>query len=189
MEHALDEIAAQLTGVPENQKRFYAIKLFERDERIKENLQKVPEVESIISALENELDDDAESIITNERYEYIASIIKGCYKKRKARSMTTSDKIDRVVTNRWAALPIFAVVMFIVYYLSVTTVGTMFTDWVNDGLFGDGWHLASVGAEAYSEASDAYKLESSKVDAYIECRSNFRYAGRRRNGYSSYQRI
>lgn len=168
VEHALDEIAAQLTGVPENQKRFYAIKLFERDERIKENLQKVPEVESIISALENELDDDAESIITNERYEYIASIIKGCYKKRKARSMTTSDKIDRVVTNRWAALPIFAVVMFIVYYLSVTTVGTMFTDWVNDGLFGDGWHLASVGAEAYSEASDAYKLESSKVDAYIE---------------------
>lgn len=122
----------------------------------------------MVAALEEELDDDAESIITNERYEYIASIIKSCYKKRKARGMTTSDKIDRVVTNRWAALPIFAVVMFIVYYISVTTVGTIFTDWANDGVFGDGWHLAGVGSEAYTEASDAYSLESSKVDAYIE---------------------
>ncbi len=168
VEEALDDIAAKLTGVPEQQKRFYAIKLFERDEKIKETLVSVPEVESIVSSLEDALDDDAESIITNERYEYIASIIKGCYKQRRARGMTTSDKIDRVVTNRWAALPIFAVVMFIVYYLSVTTVGTIFTDWANDGLFGDGWHLAGVGSEAYTEASDAYSLESDKVDAYIE---------------------
>ncbi len=168
VEQVLDEISSKLVDIPEEQKRFYAIKLFERDEKIKENLQTIPKIEPMIAALEDELDDDAESIITNERYEYIASIIKGCYKKRKARGMTTSDKIDRVVTNRWAALPIFAVVMFIVYYLSVTTVGTIFTDWANDGLFGDGWHLAGIGAEAYSEASDAYNLESSKVDAYIE---------------------
>lgn len=168
VEEALDTISAKITQVPEEQKRFYAIKLFERDEKIKENLQSVPDVESIITALEDEMDDDAESIITNERYEYIASIIKGCYQKRKARGMTTSDKIDRVVTNRWAALPIFAVVMFIVYYLSVTTVGTIFTDWANDGLFGDGWHLAGVGASAYAEDSEAYALESSKVDAYME---------------------
>ena len=168
VEKVLDEISAKLTGVSKEQKRFYAIKLFERDEKIRENLKNPPEVESMVAALEEELDDDAESIITNERYEYIASIIKSCYKKRKARGMTTSDKIDRVVTNRWAALPIFAVVMFIVYYISVTTVGTIFTDWANDGVFGDGWHLAGVGSEAYTEASDAYSLESSKVDAYIE---------------------
>ena len=168
VEEALDTIRAKIAQVPEEQKRFYAIKLFERDEKIKENLQSVPDVESIITALEDEMGDDAESIITNERYEYIASIIKGCYKKRRAKGMTTSDKIDRVVTNRWAALPIFAVVMFIVYYLSVTTVGTIFTDWANDGLFGDGWHLAGVGASAYAEDSEAYALESSKVDAYIE---------------------
>ena len=168
VEEALDEISAKLSGVSEEQKRFYAIKLFERDEKIRETMKIIPNVEPIIAALEEELDDDAESIITNERYEYIASIIKDCYKKRKARGMTTSDKIDRVVTNRWAALPIFAVVMFIVYYLSVTTVGTIFTDWANDGLFGDGWHLAGVGASEYAEDSEAYSLESSKVDAYIE---------------------
>lgn len=168
VEEALDAIAEQLTGIPQEQKRFYAIKLFERDEKIKEEMSQVPDVESIIKGLEDEMDDDAESIITNERYEYISSIIKSCYKKKKDKKLTTSDKIDRVVTNRWAALPIFVVVMFIVYYLSVSTVGTIFTDWANDGLFGEGWHLAGVGSEAYTEASDEYTLQSDMAAAYIE---------------------
>ncbi|MCH5343442.1 MAG: ferrous iron transport protein B [Acetatifactor sp.] len=131
--------------ISEEQKRFFAIKLLERDNKIVDVMKQVPDVSAEISALENAFDDDTESIITNERYVYISSIISECCSKNKERKLTTSDKIDRVVTNRWAALPIFAVVMFIVYYVSVTTVGTWVTDWTNDGLFGDGWFLFGNG--------------------------------------------
>lgn len=140
VEAALDEIESFLGGeIPEEQKRFYAIKLFERDDKISARMTSVPNVESIIKRTEAALDDDAESIITNERYEYIASIIKDSYVKKAKGQMTVSDKIDRIVTNRFAALPIFAVIMYIVYYVSVTTVGTWVTDWTNDGLFGEAW--------------------------------------------------
>ena len=142
LEKALLSISEKLeSNIPESQKRFYAIKLFERDEKIKDQLNSAPDVEDIITAMEDEMDDDAESIITNERYSYITSIIKSCYTRKNKNKLTTSDKIDRVVTNRWLALPIFAVVMFIVYFISVTTVGTMATDWANDGVFGEGWNL------------------------------------------------
>ena len=142
LEKALLSISEKLvSNIPESQKRFYAIKLFERDEKIKDQLKSAPDVEGIITAMEDEMDDDAESIITNERYSYITSIIKSCYTRKNKNKLTTSDKIDRVVTNRWLALPIFAVVMFIVYFISVTTVGTMATDWANDGVFGEGWNL------------------------------------------------
>ena len=140
-EGVLDEIEAMLTGVPEGQKRFYAIKLFERDDKIKEQLKQAPEVEEIIAAAEKEFDDDSESIITNERYNYISSVIQDSLVKSRKEKLTASDKIDRIVTNRWLALPIFAAVMWIVYYVSVSTVGTWATDWANDGLFGDGWSL------------------------------------------------
>ena len=140
VEAALDEIENYLGGeIPEEQKRFYAIKLFERDDKISARMTSVPNVESIIKRTEDALDDDAESIITNERYDYIASIIKDSYVKKAKGQLTTSDQIDRIVTNRFAALPIFAVIMYIVYYVSVTTVGTWVTDWINDGLFGEAW--------------------------------------------------
>ncbi|MDD6762499.1 MAG: ferrous iron transport protein B, partial [Clostridiales bacterium] len=139
------EIAAKLTDAAEEQKRFYAIKLFERDDKIGETLKSVPDVSDVITRAEEEMDDDTESIITNERYTYISSIISGCLKKKGGQKLSTSDKIDKIVTNRILALPIFAVVMFIVYYISVTTVGTIFTDWANDGVFGDGWHLFGSG--------------------------------------------
>ncbi|MFR1055783.1 MAG: ferrous iron transport protein B [[Clostridium] scindens] len=141
VEVALDEIETMLTEVPEEQKRFYAIKLFERDDKIEEQLKRVPEVEGIIAAVEKEYDDDAESIITNERYNYITSVIRDSLVKARKEKLTTSDKIDRIVTNRWLALPIFAAVMWLVYYVSVSTVGTWATDWANDGLFGDGFRL------------------------------------------------
>lgn len=141
VEAALDEIETMLTEVPEEQKRFYAIKLFERDDKIEEQLKRVPEVEGIIAAVEKEYDDDAESIITNERYNYITSVIRDSLVKARKEKLTTSDKIDRIVTNRWLALPIFAAVMWLVYYVSVSTVGTWATDWANDGLFGDGFRL------------------------------------------------
>ena len=141
VEAALDEIETMLTEVPEEQKRFYAIKLFERDDKIEEQLKHVPEVEDIIAAVEKEYDDDAESIITNERYNYITSVIRDSLVKSRKEKLTTSDKIDRIVTNRWLALPIFAAVMWIVYYVSVSTVGAWATDWANDGLFGDGFRL------------------------------------------------
>lgn len=137
VESVLDEIETVLTNVPEEQKRFYAIKLFERDDKIQEQLKQAPDVENIVAAAEKAFDDDAESIITNERYAYISSVIGDCLKKANKEKLTTSDKIDRVVTNRWLALPIFAVVMWIVYYVSVTTVGTFVTDWTNDVLFGE----------------------------------------------------
>lgn len=125
------------SGIPEKQKRFFAIKLLEKDKKITENMKVVPDVGQQIESLEKEFDDDTESIITNERYVYISSIIKECYTKKTSEKLTTSDKIDRFVTNRWLALPIFAAVMFIVYYVSVTTVGTIVTDWTNDVLFGE----------------------------------------------------
>lgn len=142
LEAALSEIEGLLGDeIPQEQRRFFAIKLFERDAKISEQLKNVPDVDQIIKEAEKIFDDDTESIITNERYNYISSIIKACYSKKKSGKMTTSDKIDRIVTNRFLALPIFAVVMFVVYYLSVTTVGTWATDWANDGVFGDGWSL------------------------------------------------
>lgn len=170
VESALSEIQSYLGGdIPEAQKRFYAIKLFERDEKIKALMKEAPDVEEIISKTENAMDDDSESIITNERYEFIGSIIKKCCtKKHDTGKMTISDKIDRVVTNRWAALPIFAAVMFIVYYVSITTVGTMGTDWTNDCLFGDGFHLLAIGDSAYEEAADSYAVDSAKTEAYLD---------------------
>lgn len=137
VENAIEAAEEKLGAVPAEQRRFFAIKLLERDSKIKEQLSVVPNVEAEIKILEKAFDDDTESIITNERYVYISSVIKECVTKNKTKKMTTSDKIDRIVTNRWAALPIFAVVMFIVYYVSVTTVGTFVTDWTNDVLFGE----------------------------------------------------
>ena len=137
VEKYLKEIESMLTDVPTGQERFYAVKLFERDEKIKEQIPKAPDVSEIIARAEEELDDDAESIITNERYQYIGSVTEKCLKKAEKGKLTISDKIDRIVTNRWLALPIFAAVMWLVYYVSVTTVGTIATDWTNDVLFGE----------------------------------------------------
>ena len=138
VENYLDEIEGRLGyDIPEEQKRFYAIKLFERDDKIKDAMKNAPDVEDISARAEKEMDDDAESIITNERYSFIGSIIGDCLKKNKTQELTTSDKIDRIVTNRWLALPIFAAVMWLVYYVSVTTVGSILTDWTNDTLFGE----------------------------------------------------
>ena len=138
VENYLNEIEGRLGyEIPEEQKRFYAIKLFERDDKIKDAMKNAPDVEDIIAHAEKEMDDDAESIITNERYSFIGSIIGDCLKKNKTQELTTSDKIDRIVTNRWLALPIFAAVMWLVYYVSVTTVGSILTDWTNDTLFGE----------------------------------------------------
>lgn len=142
VENILDAVEAKIgNGVPEEQKRFFAIKLLEKDDKISAQMKIVPDVTEEINAIETEMDDDTESIITNERYVYISSIIDECYTKISKGKMTVSDKIDRIVTNRFLALPIFAVVMFIVYYVAVTTVGTWATDWANDGLFGEGWSL------------------------------------------------
>ncbi len=168
VEVILSEIVQKLpSDIPDEQKRFYAIKLFERDSKIIEANDKLPDVEDIIKAAEEKFDDDSESIITNERYSYISSIIKGCYKKKSKDKLTISDKIDRIVTNRWLALPIFAIVMIIVYYVSVTTVGTLATDWANDGVFGDGWYLFGIGRGDYESASGDYETEMAKIDAYL----------------------
>ena len=161
VEHALAHIEeAAVHGFPEEQQRWYAIKIFERDDKVMEKLKidkaTLDHIEQDIQAAEKELDDDAESIITNERYIYIGTVIKSCYKKKSAGKLTTSDKIDRVVTNRWLGLPIFAAIMFLVYYLSMVTVGSAATDWANDGLFGDGWHLFGIGSSAYEEAAERY---------------------------------
>ncbi|MCD8011102.1 MAG: ferrous iron transporter B [Lachnospiraceae bacterium] len=158
-----DKLGAE---IPEEQKRFFAIKLLEKDTKITEKMQQVPDVSEEIRQLEDEFDDDTESIITNERYEYIASIIGVCLTKQKKGSMTTSDKIDRIVTNRFLALPIFAVIMWLVYYVSVTTVGGIATDWANDGVFGDGWHL--TGGSAYEEAAEEYGDAETVIAAFIE---------------------
>ncbi|WP_164168769.1 ferrous iron transporter B [Ruminococcus flavefaciens] len=163
VEHALAHIEeAVVHDMPEEQQRWYAIKVFERDDKVLESLglsdEKFKHIEQDIAAAEKELDDDAESIITNERYEYIASIIKSCYKKKDAKALSVSDKIDKVVTNRWLGLPIFAIIMIIVYYVSVTTVGTWVTDWTNDGLFGDGFHLFGMSGD-YDDAIDKWANE------------------------------
>ncbi len=175
VELALDKIGEKL-NVADGQKRFCAIKVFERDDKIEETIGKLPDAEDIISAVEKKLDDDSESIITNERYEYIGSIIKDCYVHKSAHKLSISDKIDRIVTNRFLALPIFAVVMFIVYYVSVTTVGTIATDWANDGVFGDGWYLCGIGRSDYDEAAANFEragiileaAEAGENSAYIE---------------------
>lgn len=165
VEHALAHIEeAFLHNKPAEQQRWYAIKIFERDEKVLEMLN-VPadtlrHIEEDIKACETEMDDDAESIITNERYIYIAEVIKECYKKKNKGAATLSDKIDRIVTNRWLALPIFALVMVIVYYVSVTSVGTLLTDWTNDGIFGDGWHLFGIGTSEYEAARDDFSAEN-----------------------------
>jgi len=168
VESAITAVEDKLSGVAEEQKRFFAIKLLEKDDKIVEQMSSVPDVSAEIASLEKEFDDDTESIITNERYVYISSIIGECVMKNKKRTMTTSDKIDRIVTNRWAALPIFAAVMFLVYYFSVTTVGTWATDWVNDGVFGDGWHLFGIGRAAYGEATGEYGRADQIVAALEE---------------------
>ena len=148
----------------------YPIKIFERDDKVLAKLD-IPQnvidhIEKDIQAAEKELDDDAESIITNERYVYIASIIKSCYKKKNKGKLTTSDKIDKVVTNRWLGLPIFAVIMFLVYYISMQTVGTAATDWANDGLFGDGWHLFGIGSSQAAEAEETYGDSDAIIEAF-----------------------
>ena len=162
VEHAIAHIEeAVLHAMPEEQQRWYAIKIFERDDKVLAQLnipkETLDHIETDIQAAEKESDDDAESIITGERYVYIADIIKSCYKKKSAAgSLTTSDKIDKIVTNRWLGLPIFALVMFLVYYIAMVTVGASATDWANDGLFGDGYHLLGIGTSAYEEAADEY---------------------------------
>ena len=172
VEHAIAHIEeAAVHNMPEEQQRWYAIKIFERDDKVLEKLsiptETMNHIEEDIKAAETELDDDAESIITNERYIYIAQIIKGCYKKKSAEKLSTSDKIDKIVTNRWLGLPIFAVVMFLVYYIAMVAVGAPATDWANDGLFGDGWHLLGIGSAAYGEASDEYTAATEAADAFI----------------------
>ncbi len=172
VEHALAHIEeAVVHNLSEDMQRWYAIKVFERDKDVLANLKiessTLQHVENDIKAAEKELDDDAEAIITNERYVYIAQIIKACYKKKHVGKLSTSDKIDRVVTNRWLGLPIFAVVMFLVYYIAMVTVGSWATDWANDGLFGDGWHLFGIGSGAYGEAADEYGEAANVLDAYV----------------------
>ena len=171
VEHAIAHIEeAAVHGLPEEQQRWYAIKIFERDDKVLAKLnipaETMAHIDTDIKAAEKELDDDAESIITNERYVYIAEIIKACYKKKNAGQLSASDKIDRVVTNRWLGLPIFALVMFIVYYLSMVTVGSAATDWANDGLFGDGWHLFGIGSAEYNEVAEEYGDAALIVDGY-----------------------
>ena len=171
VEHAIAHIEeAVVHNLPEERQRWYAIKLFERDDKVLEqlNLDKdvLEHIEKDIKAVEEEMDDDSESIITNERYIYIGSIIKGCYKKRAAGELTTSDKIDRIVTNRVLGLPIFAVIMFIVYWVAMVGVGAAATDFTNDNIFGDGFHLFGIGSAEYSEAADEYGSAALIVDGY-----------------------
>ena len=171
VEHAIAHIEeAAVHTLPEEQQRWYAVKVFERDDKVLESLN-IPadvkaHIEQDIEAAEKELDDDAESIITNERYVYIAEVIKACYKKKNAGALTSSDKIDKIVTNRWLGLPIFAAVMFLVYWIAMVAVGAPATDWANEGLFGDGWHLFGIGSAAYNEVAEQYGDASAIVDGY-----------------------
>ena len=171
VEHAIAHIEeAAVHTLPEEQQRWYAVKVFERDDKVLESLN-IPadvkaHIEQDIEAAEKELDDDAKSIITNERYVYIAEVIKACYKKKNAGALTSSDKIDKIVTNRWLGLPIFAAVMFLVYWIAMVAVGAPATDWANDGLFGDGWHLFGIGSAAYNEVAEQYGDASAIVDGY-----------------------
>ena len=172
VEHAIAHIEeAAVHTLPEEQQRWYAIKIFERDDKVLAKLH-IPEdvhqhIEADIKAAEEELDDDAESIITNERYVYIAEVIRACYRKKSKAKQSTSDKIDRIVTNRWLGLPIFAVVMFLVYWVAMVAVGAPATDWANDGVFGDGWHLLGIGSSAYNDANDEYTAATEAVDAFL----------------------
>ena len=169
VETVIDAVKAKIgSDVAEEQKRFFAIKLLERDDKIGQLMKNVPDVSAEIDKLEKDFDDDTESIITNERYVYISSIIDDCVKKNKKEKLTTSDKIDKIVTNRILALPIFAVVMFLVYYISMVTVGTAATDWANDGLFGDGFHLFGIGTSAYEEVAEEYGDSDAIIAAYVE---------------------
>ena len=173
VEHAIAHIEeAAVHNMPEEQQRWYAIKIFERDDKVLEKLtipaETMQHIESDIKAAEAELDDDTESIITNERYVYIAQIIKGCYKKKNHGQLSASDKIDKIVTNRWLGLPIFAVVMFLVYWVAMVGVGAPATDWANDGLFGDGWHLFGIGTAEYTEVADNYTAAMDAVSGYYE---------------------
>ena len=172
VEHAIAHIEeAAVHNMPEEQQRWYAIKIFERDDKVLAKLsipaETMTHIETDIKAAEKELDDDAESIITNERYVYIAEVIKSCYKKKNKGALSTSDKIDRIVTNRWLGLPIFAVVMFLVYWIAMVGVGAPATDWANDGLFGDGWHLFGIGSSAYNDTNDEYTAAVEAVDAFL----------------------
>ncbi len=172
VEHAIAHIEeAALHDLPEEQQRWYAIKIFERDDKVlaKLNIEKatLDHIETDIKAAEKELDDDAESIITNERYVYISSIIKACYKKKSVGKLSTSDKIDKIVTNRWLGLPIFAIIMFLVYYIAMQTIGATATDFTNDNIFGDGFHLFGMGSAAYEEAAEQYGDTDSVIDAFV----------------------
>ncbi len=171
VEHAIAHIEeAVLHDLPEEQQRWYAVKIFERDEKImsllnlSENIRS--HIENDIRAAELELDDDAESIITNDRYNYISTIIKGVLTRKNNGGMTTSDKIDRIVSNRWLGLPIFALIMFLVYYISMVTVGNAATEWTNDGLFGDGWYLLGIGRSDYNAAAEDYAAAATAIDAF-----------------------
>jgi len=171
VEHALAHIEeAAVHHLPAEQQRWYAIKIFERDQKVLEQLHLSEDIlahlEEDIRAVEDELDDDSESIITNERYIYISSLLKSCYRKKNAGKLSTSDKIDKVVTNRFAALPIFAIIMFLVYFLSISTVGTWATDWVNDGVFGEGFHLFGIGSGEYEAAAEEYAVPGAMVEAF-----------------------
>ncbi|MBQ1478125.1 MAG: ferrous iron transporter B [Erysipelotrichaceae bacterium] len=170
VEKALSEIG-DLLSVKEEEKRWYAVKVFERDSKVLEQLNlsgdALRRAEEITKRLEDEMDDDAESIITNERYVYIEKLCKGLYKKKSSADLTISDKIDKIVTNRWLGLPIFALVMFLIYYISMVTVGASATDWANDGLFGDGFHLFGIGSKEYSEVAEEYGDAANVVDAFI----------------------
>ena len=172
VEHTIAHIEeAAVHTMPEEQQRWYAIKIFERDDKVLEKLS-IPadvmqHIETDIQAAEKELDDDAESIITNERYVYIAEIIKGCYKQKRKGQLSASDKIDQIVTNRWLGLPIFALVMFLVYWIAMVAVGAPATDWANDGVFGDGWHLLGIGSKAYNEVNDEYTASLQAVEAFL----------------------
>ncbi|MCH5298926.1 MAG: ferrous iron transport protein B [Ruminococcus sp.] len=173
VEHVLAHIEeVTVHNLPEEQQRWYAVKLFERDEKVHERLKLdksvIDHIEKDIARVEKKLDDDSESIITNERYVYVASIIKTCLKKQNAGRLTTSDKIDKVVTNRYLSIPIILLVMFVIYYVSVTTVGSIFTDWANDGVFGDGWHLFGIGAGQYEEVSEEFADAQTIIDGFIE---------------------
>ncbi len=173
VEHAIAHIEeAAVHGLPEERQRWYAIKIFERDDKVLTQLnipkETLEHIEQDIQAAETEMDDDAESIITNERYVYIGQILKACYRKKNAGGLSVSDKIDRVVTNRILGLPIFAVIMFLVYYISMVTVGSMATDWANDGVFGDGWHLFGIGTAQYEEAAETYGDSDLVIGAFLD---------------------
>ena len=178
VEHAIAHIEeAAVHSLPLERQRWYAIKIFERDDKVLSQLtipaETMQHIEQDIKAAETELDDDAESIITNERYVYIAELIKGCYKKKNVGGLTASDKIDKVVTNRWLGLPIFAVVMFLVYWVAMVGVGAPATDWANDGLFGDGYHLFGIGTAEYTEVADDYTAAMEAISGYFELDTEF----------------